>query len=108
MTLGRNEDPLNYLMGLQNAKYSHKMLKFIADKSFGIINFHQHHHGDTNICLLIPGQKLYHAWFVVNCWLTGSDSRAVGNRLTSYQKHVFSDSISLPNWISTFSEIALT
>ena len=56
--------------------YGHKMLKFIAGKSFGVINFH-HHHGDTNICCLVPGQKLHHAWFVVDCWLTVSDSNAV-------------------------------
>lgn len=106
MTLGRNEDPLNYLMGLQNAVYGHKMLKFIAGKSFGGINFH-HHHGDTNICLPVPGQKLHHAWFVVHCWLTAIDSNAVDRRLTSYSKHRFSDSISLPNWTGTFPEFAL-
>ena len=79
----------------------------MTGKSFGIINFHHHHPGSTNICLLIPGQKLYHAWFVFNCWMTRNDSRPVGNRLTLYSQHLFSDSINFPNWRGTFPEFVL-
>lgn len=99
MRLGGNEDPLNYLMGLQNVMYGHKVLKFVAGKSFDVINVH-HRHGDANICLLVPGQKLHHAWFGVSCWLPASDS-------TSYSKHLFPVSISLPNWTGTFPEFSL-
>lgn len=61
VTLRRNENPANYLMGLQNAKYTHKVLKIHRRKPFGLINFHQYHHGDTNICLLIQVRKLHYA-----------------------------------------------
>lgn len=49
--------------------------KLTTGRSSGT-NFHQHHHGDTNIFLPVPGQKGHGAWSVGRGWRARSACRA--------------------------------